>query len=247
MPELNPKGYSKLLNSGGYEELPIISEQYEVVDDTGIPVPLKFSHHERTESIEELPDGFIIISAVDFEDEEQAEKLFEEAKTRHLQSMELYDFIMESYDDMYEESVIGRVAFNILPGPISVKELTTVPRICGAYLLEGYRQLRISPLCYQIIGQHYGAVQSDQEQTVLGAKLWFASLPRFGTVKAVDIEIEKILEDVFHTCPPKEELWDGMVLIGTTEENELRSLGQVPYSTTDSKRHVLFEFVPSDK
>ncbi|EGS7960363.1 hypothetical protein NMS34_000767 [Vibrio cholerae] len=244
MPELNPKGYSKLLSEDDYTQQTVLNEWYEVVDDAGTPVPLKLTHYERAESVAELPDGYIVIEAVDFDDEDEAEALFEKGVSQSLKHKPLYDFIIDNYENMYEERVIGRIAFNIMPGPVSIESLNTVPRICGAYLAENYRRLRISPIGYQMIGGHYGAVQSDQEQTVLGAKLWYASLPRYGTVTAVDTHMGQILEELFHTRAPSSELWDGCVLIGTTEETELDSLGSVPYSRKHSKKHILLEFVP---
>ncbi|MFA0148988.1 hypothetical protein AB4452_23120 [Vibrio lentus] len=246
MPELNPTGYAKQLNSGNYEQLPIISEQYDVVDDAGIPIPLRMVHHQRDTYVSdaETPDGVIIIFAIDFEELDSAIELLTQAQERALEAKDLYDYVVENYDGMYEENVIGRIAFNILPGPISVKELTVVPRICGAYIKEKYRRYRISPIGYQMLGHHYGAVQSDQEQTPLGAKLWYASLPKFGKVVAVDTKIESILEEVLHTCPPTGEYWDGTVLVNTDNEKDLSSLGKVPYSLVESKKHVVFEFVP---
>lgn len=247
MPELNPKGYSKLLREDDYSQHPILNEWHDVVDDTGTPIPLKLTHYERTVSLPELPDGYIVIEAVDFDDEDEAEVLFKQGVSQSLKHKSLYDFVMENCEGMYEENVIGRIAFNIIPGPVSVESLDTVPRICGVYLSEDYRRLRISPIGYQMIGGHYGAVQSDQEQTVLGAKLWYASLPRYGSVTAVDTALGEILEELFHTRAPSSELWDGCILVGTTEESELSSLGSVPYALKSSKKHILLEFIPKQK
>lgn len=243
MPELNPKGYSKLLSGDDYTQHDVLNEWYDVLDDAGTPVPLKLTHHERTKSVADLPDGYIVIEAVDFDNEDKAETLFEEGVSQSLKHKFLYDFVMDNYEDMYEESVIGRIAFNIIPGPVSIESLGTIPRICGAYLEKDYRRLRIAPIGYQMIGVHYGAVQSDQEQTVLGAKLWYASLPRYGTVTAVDTHMGKILEQLFHTRAPSSQLWDACILFGTTEEPELASLS-VPYAQKSSKKHILLEFLP---
>lgn len=247
MPEINPTGYAKSLSQGDYDKLPLIRELYDVIDDAGVPVPIKLAHHQRSVPTSDMsiPDGVILISAIEFDDLDEAETLFQSALSKQLDGLELYNFIVDNYQNMYEESLIGRIAFNILPGPVSVPELVEVPRICGAYIQREYRQLRVSPRGYQMLGNHFGVVQSDQEQTVYGARLWLSSLPRLGSVVAVDLNEASVLENILHTNPPTGEFWDGKVLIGTSHEAELDKMAGVPISRSESKRHVVLEFVPS--
>lgn len=248
MPELNPIGYSKILYSGDFEKLPLISEQFDVIDDVGVPVPIRLALHQRQELLPDMdtPDGAIIIYSIKYEEEDLAAEIFECALKKPLQGKELYDFVEDQYQGMYEEIVIGRIAFNILPGPISVHCSTDIPRICGAYIEEPFRQLRVTPRGYVMLGNCYGVVQSDQEQTVYGARLWLSSLPRFGTVKVVDSNAKTVLEEIFHSYVPKGEHWDGTILVGTEREEELKKMGMVPISKTSSKKHIILEFVPSN-
>ncbi|NRB23138.1 hypothetical protein [Shewanella sp.] len=210
--------------------------QQGIVVGTGIdtledPLFIKLTLLELT-----LGCGYVVFEELIPANIDTAEALCIEAHDNGLDAFEVYNYIKHKLL-LRSGKRFGQIFFGINP-PLEG------PQISGAYVEEEYRQYGISTLAYSLLAKHYGVVYSDRHQTIYGAKLWYAGLPKFGVVRAIDTHAgNKIIETFVMDSSPKHEHWDNLKL-----KNEPLLLGKVrvPTSDTESKDHIVLEFQLKD-
>ncbi|QVK23286.1 hypothetical protein KHX94_00105 [Shewanella dokdonensis] len=185
MPSLISSSYSKTLDNDPHDYAELLRQQGIVVGaDIGDPIFVQFSLLEVLAGT-----GYVVFTEMIPADIDHAELLCTDAFNNNQDPFDIYTSVGPKVY-LRTGNRFGQIFFAITP-PLNG------PQISGVFVEDDFQKYGISSLAYRFLASHYGAVYSDKNQTIFGARLWYAGLPKHGIVRALDTNANNAVLETF--------------------------------------------------